>query len=298
MAEPKIATRVASPPTLHGMRGTSVASATCEPVGLCQGRRSHVGKQRQGQPFESPGNVPIAQPTHHHEQQRRDHRRPQSGRDAGQHRQHFSQSAQVGGDLAGIGRDQHSARAPGDPGPIAYAQHAGQPLPRDHAQPGTHQLHGRQQGKHEDRRPQEAVAISGPGDRIGGDGRRIIVGGAGDHARAQERPGSHGYQESFSARRAEGRRDRNPQNDSSVEQPSSAPADKKSSQRLRVTRWPAWAQAPIVTTRIANSKSSPPADMRAGSLIPRLAPTATERRPHGTPSRKGPAGWLEWQLRR
>src|SRR5258707_14625867 len=69
---------------------------------------------------------------------------------------------------------------------VVVSHGARQAEARDEPDPGAHELDGGHEREGDDGGPEEAVAVRGSGDRIGGDAARIVVGCARDEAGAQD----------------------------------------------------------------------------------------------------------------
>ena len=63
--------------------------------------------------------------------------------------------------------------------------HAGESLAGHHSEPRAHHLHSGHQRKRKESRPERSVAERSAGDRIGGDSRRVVVGGPSNQAGSQ-----------------------------------------------------------------------------------------------------------------
>ena len=104
---------------------------------------------------------------------------------ANNQRERFSHRSDVGRDVECVCSDQKKNKRQYQPARRQLHHIGGEALAGHPADPRTHQLdrdHERRCQKH---RPEQAVTKLRPGLRIGGNARRVVVGGAGHQSRTE-----------------------------------------------------------------------------------------------------------------
>ncbi len=92
---------------------------------------------------------------------------------------------QIGADIDGVGDEQQRQQPVHDGQGHHLAHIVGQAPPGDPADQGADHLDGDHQREGQHHGPEQVEAELGPGLAVGGDAAGIVVGGAGDQARAQ-----------------------------------------------------------------------------------------------------------------
>jgi len=113
--------------------------------------------------------------------------RPPECADAGDHLGGCAHATEIGAYVDDVGDDEHGTRGPEHPAGIAAADDGGETAAGYHAEARAHELHGHHEGEREERGPERAIAEGGAGYGVGGDARRVVIGGAGNEAGAEFR---------------------------------------------------------------------------------------------------------------
>ena len=149
-------------------------------------RRYHIGEQRQRHEFQ---HRRIAAIRHEDLQQgrcRRENQRVFVVEAADHQRERFAHRRDIGGDVEGVRGDQKENQRQHQPARRQLHHIGGEALAGDPADLRAHQLDGDHERRGEKHRPEQAVTELRAGLRIGGDARRVVIGGAGHQARTEQ----------------------------------------------------------------------------------------------------------------
>jgi hypothetical protein len=94
----------------------------------------------------------------------------------------FGHRADVGGDVDGVGDDQHRHQRDGQPARAHLVDVGREPVTRGPADARREHLDADHERRRQQQRPDEGEAELRAGLRVGGDAARVVVGGAGDEA--------------------------------------------------------------------------------------------------------------------
>ena len=147
--------------------------------------RGDVRDEHQREPLEQARDRAVRRPHEQHDDEHAVERNADQSRDARHHRGRIRHAAEIRGDVDHIGDDQQGASRPEHPRGIAAPDDARETSAGRQAEACAHQLNRGHERKREQRRPQRQVAEGGAGDGVCGDAGRVVVGGAGDQARAE-----------------------------------------------------------------------------------------------------------------
>ena len=157
-----------------------------EPWQLDGEHRGDVRQQAERQPFQVAHVGGVRQKYLQRQAQHPEAERVQMRRaDPGHQARRFAHRGDVGGDVDDVGQQQQDDDGVQQPRRIGAPDVGGQPAPGDPADARRHQLDADHERVRQHQRPQGVEAELGAGLGIRRDARRVVVGGAGDQARAE-----------------------------------------------------------------------------------------------------------------